>query len=86
MIIEIVPANRLRAKPSAGSSDDLLWQLLPLSRERCDRRPGWPCDTLEFSSPNRSALTIPLRANPHSDLCTADAHLCRGQIFERNRS
>jgi len=41
-------------------------------------------DTLEFSSPNRSALTIPLRANPHSDLFMADAHLCRGQIFERN--
>jgi Protein of unknown function (DUF3455) len=40
--------------------------------------------SLEFNSPNRSALSIPLRANPHSTCFTADAHLCRGQIFERN--
>ena len=40
--------------------------------------------SLECNSPNRSALSIPLRANPHSTCFTADAHLCRGQIFERN--
>jgi hypothetical protein len=46
MIIEIVPANRLAARPSADSSDDLLWRLLPLIRERCDRRPGRPQHTV----------------------------------------